>query len=93
MKNTNPKEMPASKRRKILFLPKWYPDRKRDQNGNFIQQHALAVSAFADVVVLYANADNFSGPELIQFEFRKADGIPTLFFYYKKRITGISALD
>src|SRR5690606_3751426 len=69
------------------------PDRKRDQNGNFIQQHALAVSKFADVIVLYANADQFSGPNLIEFDYKKDDGIPTLYFYYKKRITGLNFID
>ncbi|KAA9331240.1 glycosyltransferase [Adhaeribacter soli] len=85
--------MSVAKRRKVLFLPKWYPDRKQDQNGNFIQQHAQAVAQYADVVVLFANYDDFSGPNLIQFDFKKDNGIPTLYFYYKQRITGISFID
>ncbi|MFC5270519.1 glycosyltransferase [Adhaeribacter terreus] len=85
--------MPETPRRKILFLPKWYPDRKADQNGNFIQQHARAVSGFAEVIVLYANADDFSGPNLTEFDYKKDDGIPTLYFYYKKRITGLNFID
>ena len=80
-------------RRKVLFLPKWYPDRKQDQNGNFIQQHAYAVSEFADVVVLFANHDDFSGPGLTQFEFRKDDSVPTFYFYYRQRITGLNFID
>lgn len=85
--------MTPAPRRKILFLPKWYPDRKQDQNGNFIQQHAQAVALYADVVVLFANYDDFSGPNLIQFDFKKDNGIPTLYFYYKQRITGLSFID
>ncbi|MBK0404497.1 glycosyltransferase [Adhaeribacter sp. BT258] len=85
--------MPQTPRRKILFLPKWYPDRKQDQNGNFIQQHAYAVSKFADVVVLFANHDDFSGPNLTEFDFKKDDGIPTFYFYYKQRITGLNFID
>jgi glycosyltransferase involved in cell wall biosynthesis len=83
----------TSPRRKILFLPKWYPDRKEDQNGNFIKQHARAVSQYADVIVLFANYDDFEGPNLIQFDFRKDNGIPTLYFYYKQRISGLNFID
>src|SRR5688572_27217093 len=86
-------EMPAENRRTILFLPKWYPDRKQDQNGNFIQQHAQATAQFANVIVLYANVSDFSGSRLIQFEFKKDGGIPTFYFYYKQRITGIPFID
>ncbi len=85
--------MPTEKRPTILFLPKWYPDRKQDQNGNFIQQHAQAAAQFANVIVLYANVSEFSGSRLTQFEFRKDDGIPTFYFYYKQRITGIFFID
>lgn len=86
-------EMFSENRRTILFLPKWYPDRKQDQNGNFIQQHAQAAAQFANIIVLYANVSDFSGPRLIQFEFKKDGGIPTFYFYYKQRITGIPAID
>lgn len=85
--------MLSEKRRKILFIPKWYPDRKQDQNGNFIQQHAYAASKYSDIIVLFANYDDFSGPNLIQFDFKKDSGIPTFYLYYKKHITGIAFID
>src|SRR5688572_24192742 len=85
--------MPDEKRRKILFIPKWYPDRKQDQNGNFVQQHAYATAQFADVIVLFANYDNFSGPNFIAFDFEDDRGIPTYRFYYKQNITGFSFID
>ena len=85
--------MPTEKRRTVLFLPTWSPDRKQDQNGNFIQQHAQAAAQFANIIVLYANVSDFSGSRLVQFEFKKDGGIPTFYFYYKQRITGISFLD
>jgi glycosyltransferase involved in cell wall biosynthesis len=37
----------------ILFLPKWYPDIRGDQNGNFIRRHAEAVALFNNVAVIY----------------------------------------
>lgn len=85
--------MSAENRRKVLFIPKWYPDRKQDQNGNFVQQHAYAVSEFSDVIVLFANYDSFSGPGLINFDFEDDRGIPTYRFYYKQKITGLSIID
>lgn len=85
--------MPRETRRKVLFLPKWYPDRKEDQNGNFVQQHAYAVSEFTDVIVLFANHHNFSGPNFIELDFENDRGIPTYRFYYKQKITGLSFID
>ena len=67
-------EMSTEKRRTVLFLPKWYPDRKQDQNGNFIQQHAQAAAQFANVIVLYANVSDFQGSKVVQFEFKKDGG-------------------
>ncbi len=36
----------------ILFLSSWYPNDVLNQNGNFVQQHARAVSLFCNVAVL-----------------------------------------
>ena len=38
----------------ILFLAYWYPNKLDTQNGNFIQQHARAVSKVCNVYVLHA---------------------------------------
>jgi glycosyltransferase involved in cell wall biosynthesis len=38
----------------ILFLASWYPNKLDTQNGNFIQQHARAVSKICNVFVLHA---------------------------------------
>ncbi len=91
--NTISNKMSAENRRNVLFLPKWYPDRKQDQNGNFIQQHAQAIAQYANVVVVYANHSDFKGGGLVQFEFKKDGGIPTFLFYYKQHITGIGFID
>jgi len=37
----------------ILFLASWYPNAEFSQAGNFIQQHARAVSNFVNVCVLH----------------------------------------
>ena len=38
----------------ILFLTSWYPTKVDTQNGNFIQQHARAVSQVCTIYVLHA---------------------------------------
>lgn len=42
---------------KVLFLPKWYPDKYDAQFGVFLQKHAKAVSAHTQVVTLYVTRD------------------------------------
>ncbi len=41
----------------ILFLPSWYPSRLDAFNGDFIQRHALALSLFRPVHVVYIVRD------------------------------------
>ncbi len=48
----------------ILFLPSWYPNRLYPQNGDFVQRHAVAVSAYCRVAVLYVLSD----PQASRFE-------------------------
>lgn len=45
--------MNSSKRRKILFLSAWYPNRYDAMSGLFVRKHADCVSRFAEVIVLY----------------------------------------
>ncbi len=40
----------------ILFLASWYPTREKSTHGIFVQQHALALSLYASVSVVYACA-------------------------------------
>jgi glycosyltransferase involved in cell wall biosynthesis len=42
---------------KILFIPKWYPSRVHELNGDFIRLHALSVSLKHRVAVLFVSAD------------------------------------
>ncbi len=41
----------------ILFLASWYPSRTIPYSGNFVQRHAMAVSAYCNVSVLHACSD------------------------------------
>src|SRR6187455_121346 len=44
-------------RKKILFLTRWYPNRVDKLDGNFIENHARAVSRYCDLAVLYVGSD------------------------------------
>jgi len=81
--------MPA-KPIKVLFLPKWYPDRNDPQNGVFIRKHAQAVSGYCDVKVLRVSRDlNLSS----KYEIEKGDLSPEeLFSYYRPNTSKIKWL-
>jgi len=42
---------------RILFLPKWYPNKFDSLDGNFIENHAKAVAPFCDLAVLFVHSD------------------------------------
>ena len=47
--------MQDQKKIKVLFLPKWYPNRYDPMPGLFIQRQAEVVSSYCDVSVLYVH--------------------------------------
>jgi glycosyltransferase involved in cell wall biosynthesis len=47
-----------SNNRAILFLASWYPVSSNPSHGIFIKQHALALSYFQNVIVVYAYGSN-----------------------------------
>lgn len=71
-----------NKKLNILFLASWYPNKLLPKNGNFIQQHALAVAKHCNVAVLHIIANNQS--EEFVIEENKVDGIVEVIVYYKK---------
>lgn len=40
----------------VLWLVSWYPSLESPQNGDFIYRHALSVSPFANLTILYCNS-------------------------------------
>lgn len=44
-------------RKKILWLPSWYPNKTAPFNGDFIKRHAEAVSLYDDIQVIYVVKD------------------------------------
>ncbi|MCS6991482.1 MAG: glycosyltransferase [Chitinophagales bacterium] len=49
--------MQSDRRLKVLFLTRWYPNRVDKLDGNFIENHARAVSLYCDLAVLFVGAD------------------------------------
>ena len=68
---------------KVLFLPKWYPDKYDLQFGVFLQKHAKAVALHAEVAVLYVTPDPDQNEPFLIDETRE-NGFLELRIYYKK---------
>lgn len=81
-----------SERKKILFLPSWYPNRTAPGLGNFIQRQAAAVHEFHDVAVLYAVADP-SLREGFEVDIYDNNGLLEVIVYYKKASSFFPGLD
>ena len=82
--------MPST-RKNILFLPKWYPNKDDAYQGIFVHRHAICVSKFHNVYVLYAKATEQK--QMISANESVEDGVKILRYYYKKRILGIGFID
>jgi len=66
----------------ILFLASWYPNQLLPKNGNFIQQHALAVSHYCNVSVLHIIAREQE--DLFVVDEAKNGEVLEVIVYYKK---------
>lgn len=76
-------------RKKILFIPRWYPDRHDIMLGLFVQKHAQAVQMFHDVSVLYVTADKTLSPGKIIEEHTIFNQIKEHRIYFGKYNSGI----
>lgn len=72
----------TEKRLNILFLASWYPNKVHPKNGNFVQQHAKAVSQHCNVASLHIIANKQDK----KFEVETVDnnGVLEVIVYYKK---------
>jgi glycosyltransferase involved in cell wall biosynthesis len=72
-----------TKRPRILFISKWYINRRDPQLGVFIRKHAAAAALHCDVALLSIFPDE-QQKNKIEFEGKDEYGIKTLIVYYKK---------
>jgi glycosyltransferase involved in cell wall biosynthesis len=86
-------------RQAILFLASWYPTPQNKNHGIFIKNHAIALSKYIPVIVVYAYSSNTAKqPEILKnkqgnyeewlLEYKKTSGVPVLssiikFFRFK----------
>ena len=84
--------METDKRLKVLFIPKWYPHRNDSMLGLFVQRHAVAVSEYADVSVLFVVSDE-RNKQVFEIETHVQDGITEILIYTKKYNSKIAILN
>src|SRR5437870_2778699 len=82
----------SDKKRNILFIPSWYPNRNNPTFGIFIKRHAEAVALYNNVAVLHVSSEiNISkNYDMISSQ---NESVHTVIVYYKKvslKIPGIS---
>ena len=75
------------------MLPKWYPHRYDDQDGDFVARHVAAIAAHAQVAVLFATVARGPQSAWLRCEADLAGPVPVLRYYYRARFTGVSLLD
>ncbi len=78
--------------KKILFLPRWYPNRYDPMPGLFIRRHALSVAGNFRVAVLYVHLDTEKRDFAYDFEQTDNLGILELTIYYRSCKSGFRQL-
>jgi glycosyltransferase involved in cell wall biosynthesis len=86
--------------RKVLHLPKWYPHRYDDQDGDFVARHVAAIAAHGgpggepvQSAVLFATVARGPLPGVLVEEVDLGGLVPTWRYYYRARLTGLAPLD
>ncbi|UYZ57816.1 glycosyltransferase [Hymenobacter latericus] len=85
--------MTSSPLPRVLMLPKWYPNRYDDQDGDFVARHVAAIAPHANAVVLFAGVARGPLPKLIEYAPEWEAAVPTLRYYYRAAPTGWPLLD
>jgi glycosyltransferase involved in cell wall biosynthesis len=83
----------APARMKILYLPRWYPNRKDPMPGLFIRRHALSVKPYVDVSVLYVHLNFDRDAEKYEIVQAGFEGLNEISIYTRAANTGLDMLD
>jgi glycosyltransferase involved in cell wall biosynthesis len=78
---------------RILHLPKWYPNRYDDQDGDFVGRHVAAIAPHAEVAVLFAAVARGPLRGLMECDAHLTGPVPTVRYYYRARLTGLGPVD
>lgn len=76
----------------VLFLPKWYPSKFEEFDGNFIEHHAIALSKKCCLGVIFVHSDD-SILENYTVEKSERNGFPEYRVYYKRPQFGFHLLN
>jgi glycosyltransferase involved in cell wall biosynthesis len=68
---------------KILYLPRWYPNRYDPMPGLFIERHARSVSSHVDVAVLYLHQNDQVQSSRLEVEWSRDEELLQLKIYYR----------
>ena len=85
--------------RRILHLPKWYPNRYDDQDGDFVARHIEAIARVAatdeppQMAMVFAAVARGPLRSLIECDADLTGPVPTLRYYYRAHPTGLAPLD
>lgn len=85
---------------RVLHLPKWYPHRYDDQDGDFVARHVAAIAAGPgpdgkplQTAVVFAAVARGPLPGWTAVETELSGAVPTWRYYYRSRLTGLPPLD
>ncbi len=74
------------KRKKILWLCSWYPNKVQPFDGDFIQRHARAEALYNDIYVIrVVNDDEGKITQSVLREVKREEGLTEIIVYYKKK--------
>ncbi|MDA9312525.1 glycosyltransferase family 4 protein [Vicingaceae bacterium] len=76
----------------VLFLPKWYPSKFEEFDGNFIENHAIALSKKCHLGVIFVHSDD-SVSQFFTVDKSQLNGFPEYRVYYKRPQFGFSLLN
>lgn len=77
---------------RVLMLPKWYPHRYDDQDGDFIARHVAAIAPHAQTAVVFATVARGPLPHLVVCQAETVP-TPTWRYYYRAQPTGVAFVD
>ncbi|UOR05213.1 glycosyltransferase [Hymenobacter aerilatus] len=78
---------------RVLMLPKWYPHRYDDQDGDFVARHVAAIATHAHTAVVFATVARGPLPHLVVCEADVAAPTPIWRYYYRAQPTGFRFVD
>ena len=75
-------QIPLEAHYPVIWLASWYPSRTSPANGDFIQRHAEAVSAYMPVLVIHAIHDE-AMDRPFSLAYRSSGGLTELILYFR----------